>query len=308
MSGHLELTVTVRPAAVEAAADILRAYAPAGISIEPPFESLDEDGNVAFTTDSPTQVRAWLAADARADIDAIRGDLAALGDDLVEPLAVRAVESESWADTWKEHFHPMRVGERLVLRPAWRTYAARPDDVVVEIDPGQAFGTGQHATTRMCLAELEQRLRPGARVLDVGSGSGILSTAAALLGAEHVDAIDIDPVAVSATADNARRNEVADGSNSIVRVARGSLGAAWPFDEPPAGRYDVTLGNLSSRVVRELSAALVSSLSPDGVGLLSGIIDEQEAACVASLESAGGRLIETLAEDDWRLIVVSRAE
>jgi len=95
VSGHLELTVTVQPYAVEAAADILRAHAPAGVSIEPPFESLDEDGNVAFTTGSPARVRAWLAVGARADIDAIRSDLAALGDGLVGPLAVRAVESES---------------------------------------------------------------------------------------------------------------------------------------------------------------------------------------------------------------------
>ncbi len=302
MSGHLELTVTVQPHAVEAAADVLRAHAPAGVSIEPPFEALDEDGNVAFDADAPIRVRAWLAAGARADIDAIRSDLAALGDGLLEPLAVRAVESEAWADTWKEHFHAMRVGERLLLRPAWRTYAAQPGDVVVEIDPGQAFGTGQHATTRMCLAELERQLRPGARVLDVGSGSGVLSTAAALLGAEHVDAVDIDPAAVSATADNARRN----GVDAIVRIAHGSLDAAWPFDKPPDGRYDVTLGNLSSRVVRELAGPLVSSLAPDGVALLSGIIDEQEAACVMALGAAGGRVAETLAEDDWRLLVVTR--
>ncbi len=292
----------MQPQAVEAAADLLRRYAPAGISIEPPFHALDEDGNVAFDNTSPTQLRVWLPAGDDSDLDALRRDLAELGAGIVQPLRVRAVQDDSWADNWKEHFHVMRVGRRIVLRPSWRTYEAQPDDIVVEIDPGQAFGTGQHATTRLCLEQIEQRLRPGDTVLDIGSGSGILSTTAALLGAAQVDAIDIDPAAVRSTRENAERN----GVQARVRVAQGSLGGAWPFPEAEAGRYDLVLANLSGRIVRDLAAPLVASLAPGGVALVSGVIDEQEPACAEALVAAGGRVSERYAEDEWLLLVVTR--
>ena len=293
----------MQPQAVEEAADLLRRYAPAGVSIEPPFQALDEDGNVAFDSASPTQLRVWLPAGAPdRGLDALRRDLAELGDGIVQPLRVRTVQDESWADNWKEHFHVMRIGRQIVLRPSWRTYEAQPGEIVVEIDPGQAFGTGQHATTRLCLEQIEQRLRPGDTVLDIGSGSGILSTTAALLGAAQIDAVDIDPAAVQSTKENAERN----GVQARVRVARGSLGDAWPFPEAAAGRYNLVLANLGGRVVRELAQPLVASLAPVGVALVSGIIDEQEVACAEALVAAGGRVSERHAQDEWLVLAVTR--
>ncbi|MCH7488146.1 MAG: 50S ribosomal protein L11 methyltransferase [Chloroflexi bacterium] len=303
LTDHLELTIAVQPQAVEAAADLLRRHAPAGVSIEPPFQALDEDGNVAFDSASPIQLRVWLPAGAPdRSLDALRRDLAELGDGVVQPLRVRTVQDDSWADNWKEHFHVMRIGRRIVLRPSWRTYEAQPDDIVVEIDPGQAFGTGQHATTRLCLEQIEQRLRPGDTVLDIGSGSGILSTTAALLGAAQVDAIDIDPAAVRSTRENAERN----GVGALVHIAQGSLGNGWPFLEAAARRYDLVLANLSGRIVRELAQPLVASLATAGVALVSGIIDEQETACAEALVAAGGRVSERYAEDEWLLLAVTR--
>ena len=295
----------MQPQAVEAAADLLRRHAPAGVSIEPPFRALDEDGNVAFDSASPTQLRVWLPASAPdRSLDALRRDLAELGDGVVQPLRVRTVQDDSWADNWKEYFHVIRIGRRIVLRPSWRTYEAQPDDIVVEVDPGLAFGTGQHATTRLCLEQIEQRLRPGATVMDIGSGSGILSTAAALLGAAQVDAIDIDPAAVLATRENAERN----GVGALVRIGQGSLGDAWPFPEAAGGRYDLVLANLSGRIVRELAQPLVASLATDGIALVSGIIDAQEAACVDALVAATGRVGERCAEDEWLLLAVTRGQ
>ena len=261
---YLELTVSVRPQAVEAAADLLRSHVPAGVSIEPPFDAIDEDGNVALDAGQPVRLRAWLPAEvdgSRAAVATLRHDLRALGDALVRPLRARVVQDESWADAWKRHFSVLRVGRRLVLRPSWRRYRPRRDDVVIDLDPGMAFGTGQHATTRLCLETLEERLAGGAAVLDVGAGSGIRSVAAALLGAARVDAVDIDPVAVRVTQENASRN----GVGEVMRVARGSLGETWPFPEPFAGRYDVVLANLSSRIVQELARPLLEALRPGGV-------------------------------------------
>ena len=304
---YLELAVAVRPQAVEAAADLLRRHAPAGVSIEPPYEAIDEEGGFALVDGLPVRVRAWLPAEgagARPALAALRRELRALGDGLVRPLRARTVPETSWADAWKRHFPVLPVGRRIVLRPSWRRYRPRPGDVVVALDPGQAFGTGQHATTRLCLEALEERLPPGAAVLDVGAGSGVLAIAAALLGAARVDAIDIDPAAVRATEENAARN----GVQEIVRVAQGSLNEAWPFAEPASGRYDLVLANLSGRLVRELARPLLEALRPTGVALVSGVTGEQEADCRAALVAAGGHIIDRHAEEDWRLLVAAGRE
>ena len=300
---YLELTVAVHPQAVEAAADLLRRHVPAGVSIEPPFDAIDEDGSVALDAGQPVRLRAWLPVEGdgnRAVLATLRHDLRALGDALVRPLRARVVQDESWADAWKRHFPVLRVGRRLVLRPSWRRYRPRRDDVVIDLDPGMAFGTGQHATTRLCLETLEERLAPGVAVLDVGTGSGVLSLAAALLGAARVDAVDIDPVAVRVAQENAGRNSV----DEVMRVALGSLGETWPFPEPIAGRYDLVLANLSSRIVQELARPLVEALRPGGVALLSGVIEEHEVTCRAALATAGGHVTDARGEEGWLLLAV----
>lgn len=304
MTDYLELSLAVSADAVEQAADLLRRVVPDGVSIEPPIEPLDHDGGVAFL-DAPVRLRAWLAVDGAASATAVRRlrrELRSLGEALVVALRARKVADASWADAWKRYFPVLRVGRRIVIRPSWRSYRPERDDVVIELDPGMAFGTGQHETTRMCLQALEQRLAPGASVLDVGAGSGILSIAAVLLGAAQVDAIDINPVCVRVCEENIERNGVA----KRVRSAEGSLGDAWPFDEPPAARYDLVLANISARVVQELSRPLVEALRPGGVAIVSGIIEEQEQTCVEALTSAGGRIVDSRSDGDWRLLLVER--
>ncbi len=299
----LELAIAVRPHAVETIADLLRRYAPAGVSIEPPFEAIDEEGGVAFHEDDAVRLRIWLPAgesQTAASIEELKRNLGSLGDDIVEPLCVSTVQEEDWADAWKEHFQVTRVGERIVLKPSWREYDPSADDIVIELDPGRAFGTGQHETTRLCLVELESQIEAGTSVLDVGCGSGILSVAAALLGAGSVDAVDIDDAAVRATRENAAANRVSDS----VRTMRGSLGEAWPFTEPPTARYDVVLANLSGRVLRELANELLAALDENGAALVSGIVAEQEESCVDALLQAGARALERRVDGEWRLLVV----
>jgi ribosomal protein L11 methyltransferase len=140
-------------------------------------------------------------------------------------------------------------------------------------------------------------------VLDVGCGSGVLTVAAALHGAARVDAVDIDPAATRATAENAARNQV----ESNVRVSLGSLGEAWPFDSPASARYDVVVANLSSRLVRELSQSIIDALRPGGIALCSGLIVEQEMSCHDALTVAGAVVRDSRRDEDWVLLDVARA-
>jgi ribosomal protein L11 methyltransferase len=163
-----------------------------------------------------------------------------------------------------------------------------------------AFGTGQHETTRLCLEALEERLVSGATVLDLGCGSGILAIAAARLGAGCVDALDVDPVCVRVCKENVGRNGVE------VRVAEGSLGEAWPFDESARDRYDLILANISSRVIQQFAASIVAALRPEGLALVSGIMGEQQAACEAALRAADADVIDVRRDGDWRHLIATK--
>jgi ribosomal protein L11 methyltransferase len=150
----------------------------------------------------------------------------------------------------------------------------------------------------MCVEAIERVMRPGARVLDVGCGSGILSLAAAKLGAAAVYSVDVDDVCVRVTEENARAN----GVEAITRAARGSLGESWPFEDSPAGRFDVVVANIIARTIVELAPALVDALAPSGRLIVSGVIQEREDDVRAALELAGGRIESVRAMGDWRCI------
>lgn len=301
---YLELSLAVDAGAVDAAADLLRAHAPAGVSIEPLAEPIDEDGAARIDPEASVRLRAWLPAgeESRSSIARLRSDVRALAG-VRRPLYARTVHDSAWVDAWKRYFRTLRVGRSMVVKPSWRKHRVRPGDVVLELDPGMAFGTGQHATTQLCLEAIEELQPPGATVLDVGCGSGILSIAAAKLGATRVDALDIDPMAVEATAHNAERNSVGD----IVRVRRGSFGSEWPFETEPRGAYGCVVANLSSRLVQSLAPELLDAVAEDGVLLASGLIEEQEGACRTALESVGGSIRGVCRRAGWVALLVGRA-
>lgn len=302
----LELAVAADHEAVEAVSEILSRAAPGGTSVEPAFE-LVEDGLAARVDFArPALVRAHLpildtaavrAAVAQADREL--GHLQAFGLRPIGDLAARVIHEADWANAWKAHFPVLRIGRRIVIRPTWRRHRRQPDDVVLALDPGMAFGTGLHPTTRLCLAALESladrgRLR-SARVLDVGSGSGILSIAAALLGAASVLAVDVDPIAVDASAANARRNR-------LVRRIRAREGSS-PSGEGP---FDVVLANLIASLLVTLADGLVADLRPGGTLLASGIFVNREAEVVAAFESRGLVIADRLAEGEWVALEVRR--
>ena len=290
----LELTVTAHREAVEALSELLSASAPGGVAIEEPIALLDDGQEYRIRPDLPVQVRAYLPADgseeeARQRIEEGLWHLGQIGPNFVGQLTTRFVAEDDWANAWKEYFHVLHVGRRVVIKPSWRDYAPQPGEVVLELDPGMAFGTGLHPTTHMCLELLEQHVQPGMRVLDVGTGSGILALAAAKLGAASVLALDVSTVAVEAAQANAQANGLAES----ITVRLGSL------EEHPQTTYDLVVANIIARVIAELAPALVASLAPGGLLIASGIIDERLSLAEDALRAAGLADIERVQEGDW---------
>jgi ribosomal protein L11 methyltransferase len=286
------LSVICPPAATEAVVAAMLDLFPAGPSTE--------------ETPEGTLACAYLPEchDVAETLRALEARLAAIPDDLTDGvlLAVKqgTVHEEDWAHAWKEFYHAFRLGGRLVIKPTWRAWppaddpgAARPDDLIIELDPEMAFGTGTHATTQLCLRALEQDVRPGDRVLDVGCGSGILSIAAAKLGARFVSAVDLDPVAVSTTQANAARN----GVGETLEVGRGGIAAA------AAGPYDVIVANVNPPVVAAIAGEVAGRLRPGGLYLASGTLDEHVESVTAAIVGAGLEGVRVDHQEGWACMV-----
>jgi len=302
----LELAVEVDIEAVEAVSEILGRVAPGGSSVEPAFELVDEGLGARLDPTRPAIVRAYVPARdaasahrAAREAEASLGHLQAFGLRPIGELRTRLVDEADWADAWKAHFPVLRVGRHLVIRPTWRRHRAAAGDIVLALDPGMAFGTGFHPTTRLCLAALEVAAvhggLDGARVLDVGCGSGILSIAAARLGARHVSGLDIDPIAIEATRANARRNRL--GRRIVARV--GSL----PSGEPP---FDLVVANLIASVLVALAGRLRDEVRPGGLLVASGIFEDREAEVAAAFAGTGLEVVERSVEGDWVVLSARR--
>ena len=206
------------------------------------------------------------------------------------------IDEQQWETAWRKHYKTVKVGQRLIIKPAWEDYEGEVADVVIEIDPGMAFGTGQHATTRLCLVALERFLRPGAKVLDLGTGSGILAIAAAKLGASSVLALDINPATVGV----ARSNVEANGIAHLVAVEEGTLPRSQGVWE---GCFDLVVANIVANVIEELAHPLRRSLRAKGILIAGGIIWERVDGVYGRLEEAGVSVVDVLAENGWRTIV-----
>ena len=295
----LELAVEADLEAVEAVSEILGRVASGGTTVEPAFDLVEEGLGARVDPTRPAVVRGYVPARdpgaaeaAAAEVAEALGHLQAFGLRSIGDLRTRIVLEEDWADAWRAYFPVLRVGRRLVIRPTWRRHRRAPDDVVVAMDPGMAFGTGLHPTTRLCLAGLEPLADDGtlarARVLDVGCGSGILAIAAVRLGAATAFGVDTDPIAIEATAANARRNRL----GGRVSARAGSL----PSGEPP---FDVVLANLIAGVLVPLAPALRDELRPGGTLVASGIFVDREDEVRGAFRAAGLRVEDRTAEGEW---------
>ena len=219
---------------------------------------------------------------------------------------IRTLREEDWAHAWKKFYKPLRVGKRVVLKPSWEEFTPLPDDIIIELDPGMAFGTGLHPTTRLCLVCLEELVRPGDSVLDLGTGSGVLAIAAAKLGATQLLAADIDPIAVDVTQENAARNGLVTGSDTAFEVRLGSV------PEQMAGRFPLMVVNILAEVITKLFDAeygnppLAEPLAAGGHIILSGIIDFRADIVVDALQRHGLLLVDRKQEGDWVALVARK--
>jgi ribosomal protein L11 methyltransferase len=302
MDEWLELSTTVEPEAVESVAAAFAEHGQ-GVAIEQVVHSSGDGDVVNIPADAPVLVKTYLplldpsVESRKRQIDKAIWALGKLRQ--VGPLRVRSMRESDWANAWKEYFFVHRVGQRTVIVPSWREaeYDRRPGDVVLLLDPGMAFGTGLHPTTRLCLRAAEELVQPGQRVLDLGAGSGILAIAAAKLGASYVDALELDPVAAAVCAENVMRN----GIGHVVRVRQGTL-------ESAAKRtYDLALANTTIRTLLDLHTLLGAQLWPGGRAVLSGVLAERAGELLEVLLVNGWRHDRTDQEQDWVALIMTRA-
>ncbi|MCH2499285.1 MAG: 50S ribosomal protein L11 methyltransferase [SAR202 cluster bacterium] len=285
-----ELSITVPHEYVEPISYLFGRYGK-GVSTE-----LAGEGKVLLRTYLTTGSRQRMA---RIDVGVrLVGAIEPIGD-----LEIRELpEDEDWMESWKSNFGILRIGKRLVIKPTWLEldFTASPDDIVIEIDPGIAFGTGYHPTTDTCLQAMEQHIAPGMTVLDLGTGSGILTIAAIKLGAGLVTALDIDSQAVTA----ARRNFKRLGINKQVRLGQGSV----PHPTAPAGDFDLAVANISARGVADRCPFILTALKPGALFIASGLLNTQKEEVAAVVEPLGFSLISEWPQEEWTTLLYRATE
>lgn len=289
MTLWFEITAHVPPPLVEGVADVMRQLAPGGVTIDEPVDLLGPELGFRVRAGEPVGVRIYLPG---SELGAILTEQLRTAMDERYPgleLVAKPVYQEDWDVSWREFFGVVEPGGRLIIVPSWIEHEPAPGQLVIHLDPGQAFGTGHHETTRLCLLALERHLQPGDAVLDVGTGSGVLAIAAVLLGAARVVAIDIDPLAANVARENCERNGV------LERVAV-SAGTLEPGHE---GRYGLVVANISTAANIALAPAFAAVTLPGGTLLLSGILARDAAEVVAALEAAHFIHAETREDGDW---------
>lgn len=299
----IELSVATDAEGAEAAAGLLNEYVPGGAVIE---ETLLADPGEPFDPARTFTVRAFFSPDDRAGVERAEqalwhlAQLRSMGDPRTRELA-----EEDWAEAWKKHYTILHIGKSLVIKPSWLEYAAQPGEVVIELDPGMAFGTGLHPTTRLCMVALEEYAANLAkarsaepsqdfRMIDVGTGSGVLSITAAKLGIRDILALDLDMIAV----ETAARNVAINHAENIVRVERGSIDT-----EKHRNRFDLVCINILAEVICELAPAVAVALRPGGTTIASGILDFKADTVIDALRKVGIEMVEQKQEEDWVTLV-----
>ena len=275
-----EMTLTCRPDSADA---ISYAFLEAGC------------GGVMMDGTDPLTIRGSLPVNEEliGRMEGLKAHLARLPEfglpSILSEVALAYTDEEDWANAWKQYFKPLRIGNHLIIEPSWEEFTPEPDDIILELDPGMAFGTGMHPTTSLCLSSLEGAVKPGMRVADIGTGSGILSIAAAKLGASPVLATDIDLLAREVATANVARNGLA-GQIQILELE--------PF-EKTAYDCDLIVANIVAHTIIELASSISRRLKPGGLFFASGIVEEREGAVREALEAAGIHIDNAKYEDIW---------
>jgi len=299
----LEIAIETPVEAVEAVSWILNEFETGGVVIEDPalFSGAgnEKSGQLTARNDAKLIVKGYLPINEhlqRRLVD-IKKAVSRTGYEKSLIFSTTEVDEEDWATAWKSHYRTRRAGRRLVIKPVWEDYEGRPGDIIIEMDPGMAFGTGDHPTTVMCLEALEAYIKGGEKVYDVGTGSGILAVASALLGAREVVAVDCDPVALKSAAENVSRNRV----DSLVRVVKGDLLKldSQLYKPEAAEPAQIVVANITADAIIRLAPGAAGILSSGGIFIASGIIKERAGEVRFGLESAGFEIMEAKRQGGW---------
>lgn len=311
----LEITIKTTTEAVEAVTSILYEQGVGGVAIEDPKDFLFEKQD-ALAWDYVDEdlykksgyegviIKAYLSEEKNviASIEEITqkmGMLKEYGINIGEgSVSLIEVDENDWAHSWKAYYKPAKIGEKIVVKPTWEEYEKSEGDIVIELDPGMAFGTGTHETTSMCIVELEKYVKPSSVVFDIGCGSGILSIAAAKLGSQKVIGVDLDEVAVKVSKENVEENNVSD----IVEIKFGNL------MDVVSDKADIVVANIMADIIKILAKDVKDSLKEDGVFISSGIILDKIEEVKSSLVEDGFEIIDVRTQGEWSAIVSKKAK
>jgi ribosomal protein L11 methyltransferase len=302
MPQWIEVSMRVDGEAAEAIAQELQNWCHQGVSIEQADFEQDKYDDGELPPIETLIIRGYFPNDADAEDKRLQIQRALGYMNMMLPMPspeFRLVADEDWADAWKKHYKPVRLGKRILVRPLWIDEEGQPDDIVIALDPGMAFGTGTHPTTQLCLEALERMVSPALDVLDLGCGSGILSIAAAKLGASKIIAVDIDQLAVDATIENAEHNSVAEK----IHTYRGSLENVISS----ARRFDLVVVNILAKIIIEMcDHKLGQTVRPGGSAIFSGIIDTQVEDVEVALHKTGLEPVARYQQGNWMVIEARR--
>ncbi len=298
----LEVSLTVNGELAEAVSDVLGRFVSNGLVVESAVEYKDAEDE--GTPHGPLRVYGYMPVDAHLEERRRRLEEALYFLGTIQPLpqpTFKTIDDENWMEAWKQHYHPIPIGQRLLVLPAWYEHGEE-GRISVRIDPSMAFGTGTHPTTQLCLELLEEAVRPARPLIDVGCGSGILSIAALLLGASQALAVDIDSQAVRSTRENAQSN----GVLQQVEAAEGSVVDILE-DKFSLVMAPLVLANiLAPVIVRLFEAGLGELVEPGGTLILSGILETQAEEVLEAARQHGFRLSARRQMEDWVALAVVR--
>ncbi|QXM06202.1 50S ribosomal protein L11 methyltransferase [Crassaminicella indica] len=305
----IEVKIKTTTEAVEAVANILYDVGVGGVAIEDPNDPIfkeKQSGDWDYLDESILQsdyegaiVTGYLpeSEDLLDKIELIKQNVEKIPqynlDKGLGEVTTSEVYEEDWANAWKKYYKPKKIGDQVVIKPSWEEYTPSLDEIVIELDPGMAFGTGTHETTMMCIQNLEKYVKDTSTVFDIGCGSGILSIVAAKLGAKKVIGVDLDEVAVEAS----KRNVLDNGVENIVTIKHGNL------MDVIDGQADIVVANIIADVIIYLSSFIGDFMKKDSIFIASGIILEKVDEVIAALEKNKMEIIDVNKKGEWAAIV-----
>ncbi|MCP3781394.1 MULTISPECIES: 50S ribosomal protein L11 methyltransferase [Paenibacillus] len=316
-----EITIHTTEEAIEMISNFLHEAGAGGVSIEE-SGSLNKPRDTSYGQwyDRPLNdipegqaiIKGYFAEEV--DMDSIRSQIVPRVEELrtfdIDPGEVqyelKTVDEDDWANAWKQYFKPLRVSDRLTIKPTWEEYEpASEEEKIIELDPGMAFGTGTHPTTSLCLRTLESVIKGGEEVIDVGTGSGILAIGAVKLGAKHVLALDLDPVAVSSARENTRLN----GLEERITIKESDLLSVLNASDPTLGiqlPVKLVVANILAEIILLFIDDVYKALEPGGIYIASGIWKNKEEVVETALKAAGFEIAEISRDEDWLAFVARK--